>query len=70
VGEIDTSRLHALFAIHVFMKHRDVQKVFGGLQQVYAVQFQERFPVPPHFVDVFIQIKHEHWETYHIRAMF
>jgi hypothetical protein len=24
VGEVGTSRLHAMFAIHVFVKHRDM----------------------------------------------
>jgi hypothetical protein len=29
VAEMGTSRHHAMFAIHVFMKHRGVQKVFA-----------------------------------------
>jgi len=29
VGEMGTSRLHAMFAIHVFVKHRYVLKVFA-----------------------------------------
>ena len=29
VGEMGTSRLHAMFAIHVFVKHRDMLKVFA-----------------------------------------
>jgi hypothetical protein len=29
VGEMGTSRHHAMFVTHVFLKHRDMQKVFA-----------------------------------------
>lgn len=43
----------------------DAQKVWG-----YAVPFQKRFLVPPHVVDMLVQVKHEHREVYHVHAMY
>jgi len=36
----------------------------------YAVPYQERFPVPPCFIYVLVQMKHEHWDAYRIHAMY
>jgi hypothetical protein len=66
VGVMGTSLQHAIFAIHVFVKHEDVQKVFT----CYAVPFEERFHVPPHVVGVLVQMRLEHWEAYHFHAIY
>jgi hypothetical protein len=36
---------------------------------IQKVPVQECFPVPLH-VDVLFQLKHEHWEAYHVHAMY
>jgi hypothetical protein len=53
-GEMGTTRHHAMFAIHVFLKHRKVQKILCA---------------PPYDVDVPVLMKHEQWEACRFRAM-
>jgi hypothetical protein len=42
VGEIGISRHHAMFVLHVFLKHRDLSLLASSRTTLY--QFQEYFP--------------------------